>query len=140
MKHVKGYTLALDMTARNIQAEAKAKGMPWTISKGADTYCPIDSQNLFTPEQIPNPHNLDLWLKVNGELRQSGSTKDMIHSVPRLISFISTIMTLEENDVILTGTPSGIAAVKHGDIITCGITNYTTLTFRCVNRNTKSSL
>ncbi|KAL2895096.1 putative acylpyruvase FAHD1 mitochondrial [Bienertia sinuspersici] len=87
------------MTAKELQATIK-------ISKNA----------------VPDPHNLELWLKVDGELKQIGPTSDMIFKFPYLISHISTFMTLTEGDVILIGTPEGIGPVKPGQKITTGIT------------------
>ncbi|KAK6930192.1 Fumarylacetoacetase-like, C-terminal [Dillenia turbinata] len=120
---VPGYALALDMTAREIQASAKdsqSAGLPWTIAKGQDTFTPISS--VLPKSAVPDPDNLELWLKVDGETRQKGSTADMIFKIPFLVSHISSIMTLFEGDVILTGTPEGVGPVKAGQRITAGIT------------------
>ena len=119
MDHVGGYALALDMTARDIQSVAKAKGHPWTVAKGYDTFCPIS--RLLMKSELPEPQNTRLWLNVDGAERQNGSTKDMIFSIPTLVSYISGIMTLERGDVILTGTPAGVGPVKPGQRITAGI-------------------
>jgi len=102
MKYVKGYVLTLDMTARNIQSAAKKQGKPWSVSKGYDTFCPIS--RMITPEELGNPGDTELWLKVDGKLRQKGSTKLMLFPIPNLISTVSSIMTLQEDDCILTGT------------------------------------
>ncbi|KAJ0980639.1 hypothetical protein J5N97_008894 [Dioscorea zingiberensis] len=120
MDYVGGYALALDMTAREIQASAKSAGLPWTVAKGQDTFTPI-SEVLPKP-MVKDPHNLELWLKVDDEIKQKGSTMDMIFKLPFLISHISSIMTLMEGDVILTGTPQGVGPVKAGQKITAGIT------------------
>lgn len=120
MDYVGGYALALDMTARDLQSVAKAAGLPWTLAKGQDTFTPISS--MLPTSAVSDPENLELWLKVDGETRQKGSTKDMIFKIPFLISHISTFMTLFEGDVILTGTPEGVGPVKAGQKITCGIT------------------
>uniref|UniRef100_A0A3P9DHQ0 Oxaloacetate tautomerase FAHD1, mitochondrial n=1 Tax=Maylandia zebra TaxID=106582 RepID=A0A3P9DHQ0_9CICH len=102
MEHVAGYALCLDMTARDIQDECKSKGLPWTMAKAFNTSCPVSE---FIPkERIPDPAKVSLWLKVNNQLRQSGCTSQMIFSVPYLISYISDFITLEEGDLILTGT------------------------------------
>ncbi|XP_058212500.1 probable acylpyruvase FAHD1, mitochondrial isoform X2 [Rhododendron vialii] len=120
MDYVGGYALGLDMTAREIQASAKSAGLPWTKAKGQDTFTPI---SFVLPKSVVlDPHNLELWLKVDGEIRQKGSTEDMIFKIPYLISHISSIMTLLEGDVILTGTPQGCGPVKAGQKITAGIT------------------
>ncbi|XP_051152866.1 probable acylpyruvase FAHD1, mitochondrial [Andrographis paniculata] len=120
MDYVGGYAVALDMTAREIQTAAKAAGLPWSIAKGQDTFTPISS--VIPKSMVPDPHNIELWLKVDGELRQKGSTSDMIFKIPYLISHISSFFTLDEGDVILTGTPEGVRPVKLGQKIEAGIT------------------
>ncbi|KAI8003562.1 hypothetical protein LOK49_LG08G03253 [Camellia lanceoleosa] len=99
----------------------ESAGLPWTKAKGQDTFTPISS--VIPGSIVPDPHDLELWLKVDGEIRQKGSTKDMIFKIPYLISHISSIMTLLEGDVILTGTPQGVGPVKAGQKITAGITD-----------------
>nr|CAB3244220.1 acylpyruvase FAHD1, mitochondrial-like [Phallusia mammillata] len=127
MDLVGGYILALDMTARDWQDKAKSQGKPWSLAKGFDTSCPISS---FIPkEKIPNPAEIDLWLNVNGAKKQEGTTKDMIFSIPYLISYISNVMTLEAGDVILTGTPQGVGPVVNGDVIECGISKIINMKF-----------
>jgi 5-carboxymethyl-2-hydroxymuconate isomerase len=109
------------MTLRDVQTQLKAKGLPWDIAKGFDTSCPLSD---FVPaNQVADPHNLILRLSVNGQKRQNGSSSDMIHRVPQIISYISGIFTLEAGDVILTGTPSGVGQVKAGDIMEADITD-----------------
>ncbi|KAL0490019.1 acylpyruvate hydrolase [Acrasis kona] len=120
MDHVLGYCLTLDMTERTVQAEAKKKGQPWSAAKGYDTFCPIGDE-LFLKEDVKDVNNLELFLNVNGQERQRDSTKNMIHSIPRAIAYISRIMKLEDSDIILMGTPAGVGPVKQGDVITCGI-------------------
>ncbi|XP_038976051.1 probable acylpyruvase FAHD1, mitochondrial isoform X1 [Phoenix dactylifera] len=120
MDYVGGYALALDMTAREIQSSAKSAGLPWTVAKGQDTFTPISA--VLPKSTVMDPDNLELWLKVDDELRQKGSTKDMIFKIPFLISHISSIMTLMEGDVILTGTPQGVGPVRAEQKITAGIT------------------
>ncbi|XAR57060.1 Acylpyruvate hydrolase [Bertholletia excelsa] len=132
MDYVGGYALALDMTAREIQASAKSAGLPWSIAKGQDTFTPISS--VLPRSVIPEPHNLELWLKVDGEIRQKGSTKDTIFKIPYLISHISSIFTLLEGDVILTGTPQGVGPVKAGQKITAGITDLLEIHFDVAKR------
>ncbi|KAI9720389.1 MAG: hypothetical protein M1812_002895 [Candelaria pacifica] len=113
------YAVAIDMTARNVQDEAKKKGLPWTIAKGFDTFLPMSR---FIPKQaIPDPHNAHLWLSVNNEMRQSDSTKLMLFQIPRLLSDISKVMTLRRADIVLTGTPKGVGPVNTGDVMRAGI-------------------
>ncbi|KAG3180896.1 hypothetical protein PC128_g15385 [Phytophthora cactorum] len=92
MDHVAGYALAVDMTARDLQAKAKKAGLPWTHAK------------------------------VDNDLRQNGNTGAMVHSIPFLISYVSRIMTLEEGDLLITGTPEGVGPVPTGSVLTAGIT------------------
>lgn len=108
-----GYAVGLDMTLRDLQATAKKRGEPWTISKGFDTSAPISE--VVPREMVPNPHALNLKLSVNGIVRQHGSTADMILSIPRIISYLSSIFTLERGDVVFTGTPEGVGQVIAGD-------------------------
>ncbi|XP_047968894.1 probable acylpyruvase FAHD1, mitochondrial [Salvia hispanica] len=121
MDYVGGYALALDMTAREIQSVAKSAGLPWSAAKGQDTFTPISS--ILPKSMLPDPHNVELWLKVDGQIRQKGSTSDMIFKIPFLISHISSLFTLLEGDVILTGTPKGAGPVKIGQRIEAGITD-----------------
>lgn len=101
MSYVAGYALAIDMTARNMQDKVKKAGLPWSAAKGFDTFTPVSS---FLPaSEVKDPHNVRLWLKTNGKMRQDGNTKDMIFQLPRLIEHVSSIMTVEEGDLILTG-------------------------------------
>ncbi|XP_010524545.1 PREDICTED: acylpyruvase FAHD1, mitochondrial [Tarenaya hassleriana] len=127
MDYIGGYAVALDMTAREIQASAKASGLPWTLAKGQDTFTPISS--VLPTAMVPDPNNLELWLKVDDEMKQKGSTKDMIFKIPFLISYISSVMTLFEGDVILTGTPEGVGPVKVGQKVTAGITGFSEVHF-----------
>ncbi len=107
------------MTARNVQDEAKKKGLPWSIAKGFDTFLPISR---FIPKsKIPDPHNVNLYLSVNGETKQEDSTALMLFRIPRQLSDISRVMTLEKQDVVLTGTPKGVGEVKTGDVLRAGI-------------------
>ena len=112
---VLGYCVALDITARDIQDEAKKFGWPWSIAKGFDTFAPISE--VVLKENIPDPNSLDLSLKVNGELKQNSNTKYMIYSVEKIIEFVSSIMTLEEGDLILTGTPEGVGEIVKRDVL-----------------------
>ncbi|KAK7755293.1 hypothetical protein SLS62_002799 [Diatrype stigma] len=116
---IESYALSIDMTARNIQNEAKKKGLPWDISKGFDTFLPISSP--IAKAAIPDPHAIELYLTVNGEARQRDSTELMLFQLPRLLSDISKVMTLEQGDIVLTGTPKGVGPVVPGDVMRAGI-------------------
>ncbi|CAH0491762.1 unnamed protein product [Peronospora farinosa] len=127
MDYVAGYALAIDMTARDLQTKAKKAGLPWTHAKGLDTFTPISD---FIPKSaVPSPYNLNIWLKVDDELRQNGNTSDMVHSIPFLIAHVSRIMTLEEGDLLITGTPAGVGPVPPNSVLTAGITGLIDLRF-----------
>ncbi|KAG7093014.1 hypothetical protein E1B28_009311 [Marasmius oreades] len=134
--YISGYALAIDMTARNVQDEVKKLGLPWSTAKGFDTFTPIGT---FIPKsEIQDPHDLLLTLTINGTIKQHGSTSDMISRIPRLIEHISSIMTLEENDLILTGTPSGVGPISPEDTIECSLASPTgklsSIVFKAVAR------
>lgn len=115
MRHVLGYAAFLDMTARDLQAAAKRAGLPWALSKGMDGFGPISE--VAPAGEAPAWDRLELRLLVNGEVRQSSPTSAMIHSVPRILSWVSRYMTLEPGDVVATGTPAGVGPVKPGDVL-----------------------
>lgn len=109
------------MTARNIQNEAKAKGLPWDMAKGYDTFLPLSQA--ISKTSLRNPYASEIWLKVNGEVRQCDSPGLMLFRLPRILHEISKVMTLEKDDIVLTGTPKGVGPVVHGDLIEAGIRN-----------------
>ncbi|BBA69124.1 fumarylacetoacetate hydrolase family protein [Geobacter sulfurreducens] len=115
LEHVAGYGVAIDLTLRDVQAELKKKGLPWEIAKGFDTSCPLSA---FVPaDRVADPHDLRITLRVNGAMRQDGSTSLMIHRIPQILSYMSGIFTLEPGDVILTGTPAGVGPLVAGDTV-----------------------
>lgn len=116
---IENYALSIDMTARNIQNEAKKKGLPWDIAKGFDTFLPISK--LLKKSDIPDPHNIELYLTVNNEIRQKDSTELMLFRIPRILSDISKVMTLNPGDIVITGTPKGVGRVVPGDVMRAGI-------------------
>lgn len=132
-RNILGYTIIVDVTARDIQEKAKKMGMPWTVAKGFDTFAPIGPK--LIPAQKIDVGNLDIWLKVNGQYRQQSSTKNMIFSVQELIVHISRIMTLEPMDVIATGTPEGVGPMKDGDSIEAGIEEIGVLKFSVIRES-----
>jgi len=108
-----GAGIALDLTLRDLQKTARENGLPWSVAKGFDGACPI---SIFTSlDQIKDIQNLQIELYVNKKLRQKSSTKNMIFYIGILLEYISKIFTLEPGDVILTGTPEGVAAISSGD-------------------------
>ncbi|CAJ2501825.1 Uu.00g046780.m01.CDS01 [Anthostomella pinea] len=119
MDAIESYALSIDMTARNTQNEAKKKGLPWSIAKGFDTFLPMS--NIIPKSAIPNPHSIELYLTVDNEVRQSDSTELMLFQIPRMLSDISKVMSLEKGDIILTGTPKGVGPVVPGDVMRAGI-------------------
>lgn len=121
LNFVLGYCVALDITARDIQDEAKKFGWPWTLAKSFDTFTPISE--VVLKKKVENPNNLDLLLKVNGVIKQFSNTKNMIFSVEKIIEFVSGIMTLEEGDLILTGTPEGVGEIVKGDVLEAQLGN-----------------
>src|SRR6266699_3610922 len=121
--YVAGYMLHNDYSERAFQLE---RGGQWVKGKSCDTFAPL-GPFLATPDEIPDVHNLRLWLKVNGETKQSGSTKDLVFDVPTLVSYISQFMTLLPGDVISTGTPAGVGMgqkpprfLVDGDVVELG--------------------
>jgi len=123
LSYVAGYGIGLDMTMRDVQAEAKKKGLPWTLAKGFDTSAPLSE---FIPAKtVGNPGSLHIQLKVNDTLRQSSSTSKLIFPVEVLITYISRFLTLERGDIIYTGTPEGVARVGHGDMLDAALLNET---------------
>lgn len=125
--YVLGYTILVDITARDIQTRERKEGMPWAAAKGFDTFAPLGPE--IIPADSINPGNLDIWLKQNGEYRQKSNTENMIFSVDKLGAFVSRIMTLEPEDIIATGTPEGVGPMSDGDKIEAGIENIGVLTF-----------
>jgi 2-keto-4-pentenoate hydratase/2-oxohepta-3-ene-1,7-dioic acid hydratase in catechol pathway len=107
--YVRGYTCANDVTARDLQETDDQ----WTRAKGFDTFCPLGP---WVVEEL-DPSSLRVSARVNGEVRQEGNTSDMLFPVPALVAYVSSVMTLEPDDVILTGTPPGVGPVRRGDIM-----------------------
>jgi 2-keto-4-pentenoate hydratase/2-oxohepta-3-ene-1,7-dioic acid hydratase in catechol pathway len=118
---IRGYTLANDVTARDLQK----KEAQWTRAKGFDTFCPVGP--LISDEVDPEA-GLTIETRVNGELRQHGSTLDFIFSIPTLLSYITEAITLEPGDLILTGTPAGVGPLSPGDRVDVSIPGLGVLT------------
>ena len=125
MDYVAGYCLHNDVSERAFQLE---RGGTWDKGKGCDSFAPLGPW-LVTKDEISNPHNLRLWLKVNEQTMQDGNTDDLIFDIPTLVSYISSFMTLLPGDIISTGTPSGVGMgikpapiyLKPGDVVELGI-------------------
>jgi 2-keto-4-pentenoate hydratase/2-oxohepta-3-ene-1,7-dioic acid hydratase in catechol pathway len=118
---VRGYTVANDVTARDLQ---KTDGQ-WTRAKGFDTFCPVGP---IVSDQVDPEAGVELETRVNGELRQHGSTLDLIFSIPALLAYISAAISLEPGDLILTGTPAGVGALQPGDRVDVAIAGLGILT------------
>lgn len=124
MAHVAGYVLHNDYSERAFQLE---RGGQWVKGKSCDTFAPL-GPFVATPDEIPDADALRMWLKVNGELRQDGTTADMVFRVPFLVSYLSRFMSLLPGDVVSTGTPAGVGLgmkpptyLKEGDVVELGI-------------------
>ncbi|OON40482.1 isomerase/hydrolase [Izhakiella australiensis] len=120
---IAGYGVALDLTLRDIQAGCKKAGQPWEKAKGFDNACPISG---FIPaaEFSSDPQNTELRLLVNGSVRQSGNTADMITPILPLIAYMSKFFTLREGDIVLTGTPEGVGPMASGDTLEVSLAGY----------------
>ncbi len=115
LDHVAAYAVGLDLTLRDLQLVAKQKGRPWALAKGFDTSAPVSA--FRAAAEVGDPQKVALSLKINGQVKQSGSSADMIVPVAGLICFVSTFMALEPGDLIFTGTPAGVGALKAGDAL-----------------------
>jgi fumarylpyruvate hydrolase len=113
LDHVFGYAVGLDMTRRDLQGEAKKMGRPWEVGKAFEASGPCGE--IISAEEVGHPQSGAIWLKVNGEERQRGDLNQMIWKVPEAISYLSGLFRLAPGDVIMTGTPAGVGAVKRGD-------------------------
>ena len=123
-EHIAGYAVHNDYSERAFQLE---RGGQWVKGKSADTFAPL-GPFMATPDEVPDPSHLNLWLKVNGTIRQKSNTEQMIFDVPALVSYISEFMTLLPGDIISTGTPPGVGLgmnppsyLKAGDVVELGI-------------------
>ncbi len=132
--YIEGYAVGLDMTLRDIQADAKKKGLPWSVAKGFDTSAPLS--DAVERSKVSDPHSLDLRLKVNGETRQTSNTRNMIYKIDFLVSYLSSIFTLEPGDLIFTGTPEGVGHVKAGDILEAELESVGSLRVEVINEPT----
>lgn len=132
-EHVFGYTIANDVSARDLQSSESQ----WSRAKGHDTFCPI-GPCIVTRDDIPDPHNLRITTTVNGETMQNGHTGDMIFKIPYLVAYLSRTFTLQPGDLILTGTPAGVGKgmnpprfLKDGDEVRVTIEGIGTLVNTC---------
>ncbi|EPX79423.1 fumarylacetoacetate hydrolase family protein [Litoreibacter arenae] len=117
--HIWGAAVGIDLTRRDIQLEAKKAGRPWDMAKGFDHSAPIGA--LVPLADAGDLTKGNIWLDVNGERRQTGDLSEMIWSAAECVTHLSTLVTLAPGDLIMTGTPSGVAAIGKGDKLTAGI-------------------
>jgi fumarylpyruvate hydrolase len=114
-----GYAVGLDMTRRDLQAEAKKAGRPWEIAKAFEASAPCSA--IVPASRIGHPASGRIWLEVNGATRQDGDLGQMIWKVPEVIAYLSGLFTLRPGDLIFTGTPAGVSAVARGDRLRGGV-------------------
>ena len=113
--YIGGYFLWLDLTDRDMQSGFKKKGLPWTMSKWQDSFMPVSG--FIHDSDVKDPHNLDIEFKINGVTKQKGNTKEFIFKIPTLLEYITTYMTLNEGDMLITGTPAGVGPIKDEDTL-----------------------
>jgi len=120
--------IGIDFTARDLQRECKAKGLPWEISKAFDYSAPVSS---FIPKSdFEDINNIDFHLNINSNLVQKGNSRNMIFSFDKIISYVSEFLTLKTGDLIFTGTPAGVGSVKINDLLDVFIEDRKMLSFR----------
>lgn len=119
---VAGYGVALDLTLRDLQNELKKKGHPWETAKAFDGSCPLSP--FLKPDALPEPQATHLSLQVNGTVRQQGDTRLMMVGIFELMAYISTHFTLQPGDVVLTGTPAGVAPLASGDSLVLSLAGH----------------
>ena len=115
LDHVWGYGVGLDMTRRDLQGKAKDMGRPWEVGKAFEHSAPCSA--LVPASKIGHPTQGAVWLDVNGERKQTGDLNQMIWKVPEMISYLSGLFRLAPGDIIMSGTPAGVGAVKRGDVL-----------------------
>lgn len=127
-RYFRELTVGIDLTARDLQRECKKNGQPWEIAKGFEGSAPLGK--FVSRERFDDIHNLNFSLQINGEIRQSGNTRDMIFTFEDLISYVSRFFTLKMGDLIFTGTPVGVGPVQIEDKLTAYIEDKKLLDFR----------
>jgi fumarylpyruvate hydrolase len=127
LNHVYGYAVGNDLTRRDLQLQARQKGLPWDMSKGFDASAQIS--RIHTVDQVGHPASGAIWLKVNGEFRQQSTLQQMIWSVPEIISALSALVQLQAGDLLFTGTPDGVGPLVVGDEVSAGIEGLDRLEF-----------
>lgn len=133
LEYVAGYSIMNDVSARHLQKSDRENKHPWLRCKNFDTFTPF-GPCLVAAAAIPDPQALAISCRVNGEVRQNGGTKQMIHPVAKVIAVLSRYMTLEAGDVISTGTPAGVGKLAEGDTVECEVEGVGLLRNRVVKR------
>lgn len=126
--YVEAYTVGIDFTMRDLQSDLRENGLPWLLSKGFDHSAALAN---FLP--VPDPEvfeQLEFWLDLNGSRKQTGTPEDMVFDIPTILTFLSRTITLQEGDLLFTGTPAGVRQVRSGDTITIGVEDKIKETFR----------
>ncbi len=152
MEYISGVAVGLDLTLRDIQSEAKAKGHPWAIAKGFRNSAPISdflvvkdgeiAENLNDNQKSDIDHNInnninnvEFELKINDEIRQKGNTSEMVMNMESLVEYVSSIFELQTGDIIYTGTPAGVAKINRGDRATISIKNTNSLLNNLISKS-----
>jgi len=129
--HILGYTVFNDVTARKMQVKDIVSKLPWFRSKSFDTFAPIGPR-IVNHSEMGDPHDLNIELKVNGEIKQSSNTKYLLFKIPDLMEYITKIFTMEPGDIVATGTPGGIGPINPGDLIEASIEKIGTLSNKVI--------
>jgi fumarylpyruvate hydrolase len=132
--HVFGYAVGNDLTRRDLQGASKKKGLPWDTGKGFDASAPIGA---IRPASLGHVERGQIWLRVDGAIRQQSDVSEMIWTVPDVIAELSSFFALQAGDLIYTGTPAGVGPLSVGDRIECGIEGLRTLTNNIAAATTK---
>jgi len=126
-KCIAAYAVGLDLTLRDVQAEAKKAGLPWTLAKGFDGAAVIGA--FISASDVPDPQALDIALSVNGTVKQQSNTRHMILAPWEILSYASRFMTIEEGDILMCGTPAGVGPLNDGDRIEAMVSGAPPLSF-----------
>ena len=133
LKHIAGYGLGLDLTARDLQTKAKQGGLPWAVAKGFD--CAATVSPFIPAENVGQPHTIEFQMHLNGQLKQHGDVRKMLFPIPYIVRYLSEVFTLQEGDLIFTGTPEGVGVLKHKDTIRLVLPGHIDTEFQVFNRS-----
>jgi fumarylpyruvate hydrolase len=130
LDHVYGYAVGIDMTRRDLQAVAKKAGRPWEVAKAFEHSAPCSA--IAPVSEVGHPLSAAITLKINGEQRQAGDLNQMIWKVPETIAYLSSLFVLQPGDLIYTGTPAGVGAVKRGDLLQGNVDGVGTISVKVI--------